>query len=56
MASRKRDELSKRFEDLMEGERVPKKARPYYVRHLERWGAAFRQRPPEVGKQDFLEG
>jgi len=56
MTSRKKEDFSRRFIDLLERERVPAKARQYYVRHLERWGSAFRQRPAEVDKKDFLEG
>ncbi|MCH7228547.1 hypothetical protein MLD59_20570, partial [Verrucomicrobiaceae bacterium E54] len=37
-------------------ERVAERARPYYLKHLERWGAALRARPSETSKQDFLEG
>ncbi|MFK7851435.1 MAG: integron integrase, partial [Akkermansiaceae bacterium] len=31
------------------------RARPYYARHLERWGQAFRKRNKEQSKKDFLE-
>lgn len=43
-------------EDLLDSERVPERARPYYIRNLESWGAGVRGRPAGVGKQDFLEG
>lgn len=56
MTSRKREEFSRRFDELLKVERVSEKARPYFVRHLERWGVAFRKRPVDVAKQDFLEG
>ncbi len=56
MTSHKKDEFSRGFQDLLVRERVPEKARPYYLRHLERWGAAFRLRPAGVAKKDFLEG
>lgn len=56
MTSDKKEEFSRRFQDLLVREGVPEKARPYYARHLERWGVAFRQRPANVEKHDFLEG
>ncbi len=56
MTSHKKDEFSRDFQDLLVRERVPERARPYYLRHLERWGAAFRQRPAGISKKDFLEG
>ncbi len=56
MTSHKKDEFSRDFQDLLVRERVPEKARPYYLRHLERWGAAFRQRPAGISKKDSLEG
>lgn len=56
MTSHKRDAFLRGFHELLAKERVPEKARPYYLRHLERWGVAFRQRPAGVSKQDFLDG
>ena len=56
MTSYKKDDFLTDFMELLLREGVPEKARPYYFRHLERWGAAFRQRPTGVAKQDFLEG
>ena len=56
MTSRKKDEFSRCFKDLLIKERVPERAQPYYLRHLERWGVAFRQRPAGVSQQEFLEG
>lgn len=56
MASDKKEAFLGIFRDLLEKERVAEKARAYYVRHLERWGGAFRQRPAGMAKKDFLEG
>ncbi|MFD2258142.1 hypothetical protein ACFSSA_15785 [Luteolibacter algae] len=55
MTSGKKDEFLRDFQDLLVRERVPEKSRPYYLRHLERWGVAFRQRPAGISKKDFLE-
>lgn len=46
----------KDFEDLLVHERIAERARPHYVKHLERWGAALRARPKGASKEDFLEG
>ncbi len=56
MASDKKADFNRRFGDLLNSERIPEKARPYYIRHLERWGSAVRHRPAGVDKKDFLEG
>jgi hypothetical protein len=56
MTSDKKEDFIRRFRDLLDGERIPEKARPYYIRHLERWGTAVRHRPAGVDKKDFLEG
>jgi len=56
MTRSKKEEFSRRFWSLLVEEGVSEKARPYYMRHLERWGVAVRQRPVDVGKKDFLEG
>lgn len=56
MTSSKKADFLRNFNDLLNREGIPEKARLYYVRHLERWGVAVRQRPVEMGKGDFLEG
>jgi hypothetical protein len=56
MTSSKKENFSRDFIKLLGKERISEKARPYYLRHLERWGVAFRQRPAEMGKKVFLEG
>ncbi len=55
MASCSREEFFRLFQDLLAKERVPEKVRPYYHKHLERWGLAFRRRPVGLAKQDFLD-
>ena len=49
------EEFFRLFQDLLAKERVPEKVRPYYHKHLERWGLAFRRRPVGLAKQDFLD-
>jgi integron integrase len=56
MTSDKKEDFIRRFGDLLGRERIPEMARPYYIRHLERWGTAVRHRPAGVDKKDFLEG
>ena len=56
MTRSKREDFRRRFEDLMEKVGVAPKARPYYHRHLERWGQALRRRPAGQSAPDFLEG
>jgi hypothetical protein len=56
MTSDKKEDFIRGFQDLLDRERIPEKARPYYNRHLERWGTAVRHRPAGVDKKDFLEG
>ena len=56
MTSGKKEDFLRRFRELLVQRGVSEKARPYYERHLERWGAALRKRPEGVSKKDFLEG
>ena len=56
MTSNKKEEFSRQFMGLLVREGVSERARPYYMRHLERWGAAMRRRPAGMGRKDFLEG
>jgi hypothetical protein len=56
MTSSKKEDFSRGFVELLGKEGISEMARPYYLRHLERWGVAFRQRPAEMSKKDFLEG
>ena len=56
MTRNKKDAFLKDFEDLLVHERIAERARPHYVKHLERWGAALRARPTGTSKEDFLEG
>lgn len=56
MTRNKKDAFLRDFEDLLVQERIAERARPYYLKHLERWGAALRARPTGTSKEDFLEG
>jgi hypothetical protein len=56
MTSSKKEDFSRDFLGLLGKEGISEKARPYYLRYLERWGVVFRLRPAEMSERDFLEG
>ena len=55
MTSYKKADFFADFMHLLIRKKVPDKVQPFYLRHLERWGAAFRQRPEGTLREDFLD-
>jgi len=56
MTRDKKDQFFRDFGLLMAQKGVAENARPYYLKHLERWGAVLRARPKGVSKEEALEG